>query len=413
MLRSWIESANNSETDFPLNNLPCGVFSACGIEHEAPRCCTALGDFVIDLRAMERDGWFGSGCHLLVEPSWNAFMEAGAATWSSWRHRMQALFAESSEERDRLKLYLHPLPDIQLHMPFRVAGFTDFFSSYHHAMNVGTLARGPEKALTPNWLHAPIGYNGRSSAVVVTGSDIRRPMGQIREPGSDTPVFAASRCLDIEVELGAVIGSPSSGRVDIARAEDMIFGFVLLNDWSSRDIQAWESQPLGPFQSKTTASTIGAWIVMKEALQEFRRPPPDRIRPLLDYLTSDETWVYDIRMLANLIPAGGSPNLISDTNYRYIYYTFGQQLCHHTTSGCPMQTGDLLGSGTISGPHKSSCGSLLELSEGGKVPLILEDGQVRTFLEDGDLVSIHGYAQAEEFRIGFGLCEGRVLMSDA
>ena len=406
LLRSWVQSANSADGDFPLNNLPCGVFSDAA--NARKRCCTALGDVVIDLAAMERDGLLGEERDLFCQPSWNTFMAEGPTAWAAWRLRMQSLFSEGSPDADRLSRYQVQRDAITLHMPFEVSEFSDFYSSYHHAMNVGSLFRGADNALMPNWLHVPIGYNGRASSVVLSGTDIRRPMGQIKPQGSDVPVFAPTRRLDMEVELGAVIGTPSSGRVDIGQAEEMIFGFVLLNDWSSRDIQAWEYQPLGPFQSKATASSIGAWIVMKEALEPFRRQPPERVAPLLDYLSSHESWVYDIRLRTSLTPPDGDPTLVSDTNYQTMYYTFAQQLCHHTTSGCPMRTGDLLGSGTISGADRDSLGSFLEITRGGNEPLRLQGGQVRTFIEDGDLVSIQGYAEAENYRIGFGICEGRI-----
>ena len=299
--------------------------------------------------------------------------------------------------------------DAMLHLPIEVAEFTDFYAGRHHATNVGTMFRGAENALPPNWLHIPIGYNGRASSVVVSGTDIRRPWGQLKGPNDDRPRFAPSRRFDIELEMGAIVGTPSNGPISVQEADDNIFGYVLLNDWSARDIQAWEYQPLGPFQAKATATTISPWIVTGAALKPFRCNTPAREVELLDHLKDQGPMLFDIELSVTLAPHGKTPVTIARTNYSEMYYSAAQQLAHHTTSGCPMRTGDLLGSGTISGPDKDSRGSLLELSWGGKEPITLETGETRSFIEDGDTLTLHGAAKGEDYMIGFGTCIGKVV----
>ena len=300
--------------------------------------------------------------------------------------------------------------DVTMHLPFKVAEYTDFYAGRSHATNIGTMFRGAENALPPNWLHIPIGYNGRASTVVVSGTEIRRPNGQLKAPDQAMPSFGPCKRLDIELELGAVIGVPSQmGQpVSVAEADAMIFGYVLLNDWSARDIQAWEYQPLGPFQAKAFATTIGAWVVAKAALEPFRTSTPPREKPLLPYLQEPGPLLYDIDLSVTMAPADTVPTAICRTNYNRMYYSAAQQLAHHTSSGCSMNIGDLLGSGTISGPEKSEFGSLQELTWAGKEPLALGD-TTRTFIEDGDTLTLHGHAQGPGYRIGFGPCSGTIL----
>ena len=289
-------------------------------------------------------------------------------------------------------------------MPWTVAEFTDFYAGRHHAENVGTMFRGPENALPPNWLHMPIGYNGRASSVVISGTPVRRPWGQLKGPDDAMPRLAPSARFDFELELGAIVGVPSDRPLTAEEAEGHIFGYVLLNDWSARDIQAWEYQPLGPFQSKATATTVSPWIVMAAALEPHRAPAPARDVPLLPHLTS-EKGAHDIDLTVTLTPEGGAPVEIALTNAGHLYYSAAQQLAHHSTCGCPMRAGDLLGSGTISGPARGERGSMLELSWGGAEPLEV-GGATRAFLEDGDTVSFSGAAHG---RVGFGTCTGTVL----
>ena len=406
LIRSWVESANRKGCDFPLNNLPCGVFSTDG---EDPRCGVAIGDFVLDVRTLEEEGLLAlPGASYLDVPFWNDLMEAGPAVWAALRTRLIAFLAEGAADQARIAPHLVALAKVELHLPFLVSEYTDFYAGRHHATNVGTMFRGAENALPPNWLHIPIGYNGRASSVVVSGTPVRRPWGQVKGPDHAVPAFQPSRRFDIELEMGAVVGMPSEGPVTVAEADAMIFGYVLLNDWSARDIQAWEYQPLGPFQAKATATSISPWIVTRAALEPFRVSTSPREVPLLPHLQEPGPMLYDIALEVALTPEGGAETIIARTNYREMYYSAAQQLAHHTTSGCPMNTGDLLGSGTISGPTKDSRGSLLELSWGGKEPFAIVGG-TRSFIEDNDTLTLRGQAQGDGYRIGFGGCAGKVI----
>jgi fumarylacetoacetase len=405
LIRSWVDSANSSETDFPLNNLPYGVFVAAD---GTPRCGTAIGDFVLDLAALEKAARLDFG-GTLGRAGWNAFMALGSAEWMRLRQSLTEMLLEGAGTQAVVEPYLVPREGLRLLMPFVVSEYTDFYAGKHHAMNVGTMFRGPENALPPNWLHLPIGYNGRASSVVVSGTDVIRPHGQLKGPNDDAPRFGPSQRFDIELEMGAIVGQPSTGPISVAEAFDNIFGYVLLNDWSARDIQAWEYQPLGPFQAKATATTISPWIVTAAAMEPFRTTTPAREKPLLDYLVEPGPMLYDIALEVGLAPAGGTETIISRTNYKEMYYSSAQQLAHHTTSGCPMRVGDLLGSGTISGPERGNRGSLLELSWGGKEPLTLAGGETRSFIEDGDTLTLRGHAQGDGYRVGFGECKGTLL----
>lgn len=397
-MNSWLASANG-DTDFPIQNLPYGVFD----DGAGARMGVAIGDRILDVARVDH----GLDAALFVQPSWNAVMGAGSDVWSALRSRLTELLSDPAY-RSVVEPHLVPMATARLLMPFAATEFTDFYAGKNHAVNVGTMFRGAENALPPNWLSIPIGYNGRASSVVVSGTDVTRPLGQIKGPNDDLPRFGPSQRFDLELELGAIVGTASNGMVSVEQADDMIFGYVLLNDWSARDIQAWEYQPLGPFQAKATATTISPWIVTRAALEPFRTSTPDRERPLLPYLHEPRPMLYDIDLEVALAPEGQGETVIARTNYDQMYYSAAQQLCHHTTSGCPMRTGDLLGSGTISGTAKDSRGSLLELSWGGKEPLTLTTGETRSFLEDGDRLTLRGSAKGNGFRIGFGDCSGTV-----
>lgn len=409
--RSWVASANSADTPFPLNNLPYGVFS---VGDGALHCGVAIGDRILDVTGLEQQGILRADpeADVLDAPYWNDFMELGTAAWATYRAQLTALLAEDADEatQEVCTTYSTPMTEADLHMPFRVAEFTDFYAGKHHAMNVGTMFRGPENALPPNWLHIPIGYNGRASTVVVSGTEITRPNGQTKAPDADMPSFGPCKRLDIELEMGAVIGGSSDmgGPISVAQADEMIFGYVLLNDWSARDIQAWEYQPLGPFQAKAFATSISPWIVTKEALEPFRTSTPAREKDLLPYLQEPGPMLYDIALDVTMAPEGQTPTTIARTNYAEMYYSAAQQLAHHASSGCAMNTGDLLGSGTISGTEKHQRGSLLELTWGGKEPMTLETGEVRTFIEDGDTLTLNGAAMGDGYRIGFGSCAGTI-----
>ncbi|MCT9000215.1 fumarylacetoacetase [Chelativorans intermedius] len=419
-MRSWIEGANAPECDFPLENLPYGAFRRRG---ERLRCGVAIGDHVLDLAVLEESGLIHAGGRTAVfaAPHINAFMALGPAAWRRVRARLTDLLAEGGDpslrgERGMLARALVPLKEVELGLPIKVAGYTDFYASRQHAFNVGTMFRGAGNALPPNWLHIPIGYNGRASTVVVSGTDIRRPLGQRKPPEAAGPVFGPSTRLDFELEMGAVVGVPSrmGEPITVAEADAMIFGYVLLNDWSARDIQAWEYQPLGPFQAKAFATTISPWVVTKAALEPFRVSTPPREKPLLPYLCEPGPLLHDIHLEVALRPAGAErATTIARTNSRHLYYSAAQQLAHHAVGGCRMECGDLLGSGTISGPEKGSFGSLLELAWDGREPVRLATGETRSFLEDGDEVTLRGWAEGEGYRIGFGECTGRVLPAPA
>ncbi|KGJ09102.1 fumarylacetoacetase (plasmid) [Paracoccus versutus] len=394
-LRSRVAAANGAGCDFPIQNLPYGVFSTQG---SAPRCGVAIGDMILDLAACEARGLLDAG-GTFSQPRLNGFMALGRGQWDAVRARLTVLLAEGAEG----DLPLVAMSDAQMHLPIRVSEFTDFYASRHHAFNVGALFRGPENALPPQWTHMPIGYNGRASSVVVSGTPIRRPMGQVR--GENGPEWTPCRRLDLELELGAIVGADSEmgQRIGVEDAERMIFGYVLLNDWSARDIQAWEYQPLGPFQSKALGTTIGAWIVPQAALEPFRCAGAPRENPLLPYLQEKRSGLYDLEI-------GWTMNgqVMARTNYNVMYYSSAQQLAHHTSSGCPMRVGDLLGSGTISGPGRDQAGALLEMTEGGQVPVTV-NGAPRRFIEDGDEIGLFAHAQGAGYRIGFGPCTGRIL----
>ena len=394
--RSWVASANSAETPFPLNNLPYGVFSTAG---GTPRLGVAIGDQILDVAKLAER--FAVNAAVLTDPrGWNGLMELGTEAWSAFRSALTNILSETAEMRPDA---LIAQADAVMHMPFTVTEYTDFYAGKHHAMNVGTMFRGPENALPPNWLHIPIGYHGRAASVVVSGTDIRRPWGQLKGPDDDAPRWAPSQRFDIELELGAIVGRGSNGPITVTQADDNIFGYVLLNDWSARDIQAWEYQPLGPFQAKATATSISPWIVTKAALEPFRYSTPAREKDLLPHLQDTGPMLYDISLSVAL-----NGDTIARTNYNEMYYSAAQQLAHHTTSGCPMRVGDLLGSGTISGPERGNRGSLLELSWGGKEPFETTSG-IRSFIEDGDTLTLQGTARGEGYQVGFGQCTGTVL----
>ena len=411
-LRSFIDVASTS--DFPIQNLPYGVFSSS--DGLAPRVGVAIGNHVLDLWQLEQD------CRLDVEPgvfaaaSLNPFMAQGPEVWSKARARISELLRHDNPElRDNealRKRALIPMANIRLHLPITVAGYTDFYSSREHATNVGVMFRGKDNALQPNWLHMPIGYNGRASTVVVGGTKVRRPRGQLKPPNVEVPSFGPCRRLDFELEMGIIVGQPSAmgEMLTESQAEEMIFGFVLLNDWSARDIQQWEYVPLGPFQAKAFATSISPWIVTREALEPFRVPGPTQNPAPLPYLKQALANNYDLQLDVGLRTAQMREAMrICRTNFKYMYWSSVQQLMHHASSGCAMNVGDLLGSGTISGPEKHERGSLLEISWNGTESIELPDGAKRTFLEDGDSLVMRGWCQGDGYHVGFGEVEGRIL----
>jgi fumarylacetoacetase len=409
LMRSWVESANSPETEFPLNNLPYGVFSVDGDE---PRCGIAIGDMVLDVAAMEADGLLRIADDFVLDvPFWNEVMELGPKAWARLRVLLFGFLTEGAETKGEVAKYLTPQAKVRLHMPLLVAEYTDFYAGMQHAKNMGDILRGSPE-LPANWLHIPIGYNGRASTVVVSGTDIHRPLGQARAAGAEMPSFGPSKRLDIELEVGAIVGTGSTfGQpITTTQAAEMIFGFVLLNDWSARDIQAWEYQPLGPFQGKAFGTTISPWIVPSAALEPFRCAEPAREMPLLPYLHEKTPGFYNVELEGQMQPAGAArTSTIARTNYNRVYFSAVQQLTHHAACGCEMNPGDLLGSGTISGPERGEFGSLMELSWAGEKPFTLDTGEERSFIEDGDTLTLRGHAQGDGFRVGFGPCSGRIL----
>lgn len=397
-------SANVPGNGFPIQNLPYGVFS---IADGLKKIGVAIGDQIFDLTAAEATGLISPADHpVFASGDLNSFMALSQETWSKTRATIAGLLDASAPQRQDL---LVGQSDAEMHLPIFVRSYTDFYASKEHATNVGTMFRDPENALMPNWLHIPIGYNGRASTVVVSGTQVHRPMGQLKSPQDTRPRFGPSSKLDIELELGAIVGTPTKlgHRVNTTKAFEMIFGYVLLNDWSARDIQVWEYQPLGPFQSKAFASTISPWVVTREALEPFRHATPPRDKELLPYLREPTPNNFDINLEVSLAPNGSAPTTICRTNYKNMYYSAAQQLTHHSSSGCAMCTGDLLGSGTISGQTSDSYGSLLELSWNGRDPITVAGG-TRTFLEDHDTVTMTGWCEGP-YRVGFGECSGQIL----
>ncbi len=413
------------DSDFPIENLPYGVFERPG--HPDPRAGVAIGDQVLDLACLWDAGLFTDlevgRAPVFAAANLNAFMALGRGAARTLRQRLQALLAPegASSLRHRPDLAaaaLVPVGQARLLLPAAIGDYTDFYASRDHATNVGTMFRGPDQALMPNWLHLPVGYHGRASSIVLSGTPVRRPMGQVKLAQEDRPRFQASAELDFELEVGAFVGrgNPLGSRVAATEAEEHLFGLVLVNDWSARDIQRWEYQPLGPFLAKNFATTLSPWIVGLDALEPFRRAGPAQEDPLpLPYLRGADRSSFDIRLEVALQSARmraedpGAWTVISRSNLLHLYWTFAQQVAHHTVGGCNLRPGDLLGSGTISGPGAGERGSLLELAWKGSAPLALPSGETRSFLEDGDRLRLRGWCQGDGFRVGFGDCEAEVL----
>jgi fumarylacetoacetase len=423
-LRSWVESANSAEHDFPIQNLPFGVFRPEGTALEF-RGGVAIGDCVLDLRLACERGVFDAAAHeaamLAAQPSLNELMAAGDRASSALRLGLSRALRAGSLQRSALEPTLLPRSQIEHALPARIGDYTDFYTSIHHATAVGRLFR-PDQPLLPNYRWLPIGYHGRSSSIAVSGQQFRRPLGQRLPAPGQPPILEPSARLDYELELGVFVGAGNAlgTRISIDEGESHVFGLCLLNDWSARDLQAWEYQPLGPFLGKNFATTISPWIVTREALEPFRLPwsrDKSDVQPLA-YLDSDsvrgggaidiqlETWIETAAMRA----AGQAPVRLTRTSFRHAYWTIAQMIAHHSVNGCNLQPGDLLGTGTQSGPDPAEAGSLLELSSGGGHPLSLPDGEQRSFLEDGDEVILRGYCERDgAARIGFGTARGRVL----
>ncbi len=412
---SWVPVPAGS--DFPIQNLPFGVFRRPG---QAPRVGTAIGEHVLDLAALHAAGRFegvaGAESDVFDRDALNDLMALGRGAWTAIRARLSDLLeAGNPGLRDDAPLRgraLIPAAEVEMLLPARIGDYTDFYSSIEHATNMGRMFRDPERALLPNWRHLPVGYNGRTSSIVVSGTGVRRPRGQTFPEGAQGPVFGPSRILDFELEMGffAGPGTPLGEPVPMERTRDHVFGLVLVNDWSARDIQKWEYQPLGPFLAKSFGTSVSPWVVTLDALEPFRTAQPEQEPAVLPYLRPAGDGAYDIGLEVWLEPAeGGDPVRLTATNFRRMYWTVFQQLAHQTVNGTNLRPGDLYASGTVSGPTPGSFGSLLELTWRGTKPIPLPGGGTRKFLQDGDTVVMKGAAEKDGVRIGFGEVRGTVL----
>lgn len=412
-LTSWLEVPKGS--DFPIQNLPFGIFKT---KYLSPVAGVAIGNFVLDLVYLHENG-FLDGYDLppgiFNQPYLNDFIALGKKKTRAIRERLSELLRLDNDELKNnvgaRELALIPMDEVEMLLPVKIPNYTDFYSSEEHAFNVGSMFRDPKNALLPNWKHLPVGYHGRASSIVVSGTPIHRPKGQIKPADSELPVFCPSQKLDFELEMAFITNQNTrlGTSVPVHDADNYIFGFVLFNDWSARDIQQWEYVPLGPFLGKNFGSTISPWIVTLDALEPFRVKGPEQFPNVLPYLAIEGERNFDITLEVFLRPEGASETTISRSNFKYLYWNVNQQLAHHTVNGCNIQVGDLYASGTISGPSPGSFGSMLELSWNGNRPLHLTDGSARTFLEDGDSIILRAHAEHKGVRIGFGDCSGKIL----
>ena len=411
-LRSWISVPEGS--DFPIQNLPFGVITTSG---STARVATRIGDTVIDLSSLVQSGQLvvvGFTVEDFSQDFLNPMMKKGKEATRRLRQALSDLFStenQAAASNESIQKALFALNDVNMCMPVQIGDYTDFYSSKEHATNVGIMFRDPANALLPNWLWIPVGYHGRSSSVIISGQDIHRPKGQIKPDDNEPPIFAASRQVDFELEMGFITydGKPLGDSISTTEAEDFIFGMCLFNDWSARDIQKWEYGPLGPFLGKNFASSISCWIVTLDALQPFAVESPEQDPSVLSYLAFEGKKSYDIQLEVGLTPGNTTEKIISNSNFKYMYWNMSQQLAHHTVNGCNVRCGDLMGSGTISGSTADSFGSMLELAWKGTKPLVMNDGTERRFIQDGDTVTMRGFCQNAEVRIGFGEVKAKIL----
>ena len=411
--KSWINVPENS--DFPIQNIPFGVFLT---KEDVVTIGTRIGDTAIDMGALQQLGYF-EGIELtddmFMQDTLNDFISDGKKTWRLVRNRLAELFDINNpklrDNKDHCEVVIFDLADIEMLLPVQIGDYTDFYSSKEHATNVGKMFRDPENALLPNWLHIPVGYHGRSSTIVPSGIPVHRPMGQTLPNGESSPVFGPSRLVDFELETAFITTDANvmGENIPVNEAEDYIFGMVLLNDWSARDMQKWEYVPLGPFLAKNFASSISPWIVTMDALLPFRVKGPNQEPTPLPYLQQKGKHAYDINLEVYIEPENAEATLVSKSNFKYMYWSMSQQLAHHTSNGCRVNSGDMMGSGTISGPTEDSYGSMLELTWGGKNPIKMNDGSERKFINDNDTVIMKGFCQNSSVRIGFGEVSSKLL----
>ena len=411
--KSWLEVP--ADSDFPIQNIPFGVFLT---KENIVTVGTRIGDFAIDLGALQQLNYF-EGIELtddmFMQDTLNDFISDGQKTWRLVRNRIAELFDATNPKLQNnakdLDIIIFRMEDVEMQLPVLIGDYTDFYSSKEHATNVGKMFRDPENALLPNWLHIPVGYHGRSSSIVPSGIPVHRPMGQTLPNGETTPVFGPSRSVDFEFETAFITTDVNimGENIAVTEAEDYIFGMVLLNDWSARDIQKWEYVPLGPFLAKNFASSISPWIVTMDALEPFRTKGPKQEPTPLPYLQQKGKHSFDINLEVAIQPENAKPTVVSHSNFKYLYWSMCQQLAHHTSNGCRVNSGDMMGSGTISGPTEDSFGSMLELTWGGKNPIKMSDGTERKFINDNDTVIMKGYCQNGQVRIGFGEVSSKLL----
>ncbi len=407
-MNCWIEGS--ADTDFSIYNIPFGIFSAEGY---SKRIGIAIGDQIMDLKVAAILGIFDEmnlSVTLWEEDTLNKFISLGKKVTSRVRWIIQKELSDDNSILRTSDQLLIPMADAQMHMPVHVGDYTDFYSSIEHATNLGKMFRDPDNALLPNWRHLPVGYHGRASSIVVSGTDIHRPKGQTKPPEGN-PVFGPTKRLDFELEMGFIVGKNTNlgDSIPVNDAEDYIFGMVIFNDWSARDIQKWEYVPLGPFLGKSFASSISPWVVTLDALDSYRVPSPKQEPTVLPYLQYNGDRNFDIALEVSITPEGGNENVVSRSNFKYMYWNMSQQLAHHTVNGCNVNVGDMMASGTISGKDENSYGSMLEIASAGKNPLTLDDGSTRVFINDGDTVTMRASSIKDGHRVGFGEVTGKVL----
>ncbi len=408
--KSWINYDNNC--DFPIQNIPFGVFKTNQKDYHI---ATIIGETIISIKNLEKEGYFNKINllkHTFQEPNLNKFLEHDKSIWREVRNKIAEIFDLKNNFKTKI-LNQNILFDknVEMVLPVKIGDYTDFYSSKDHATNVGKMFRDPENALLPNWLHIPVGYHGRSSSIVISGTDVKRPSGQILNKESNKPIFSKSKLLDFELEMAFITGKSNKlgESIDIKKAEDYIFGLCLFNDWSARDIQKWEYVPLGPFLGKSFNSSISPWIVTLDALEPFRIAGEKQEPEVLDYLKFNGNKNFDVELEVQIKSLKSDPTTVSKSNFKYMYWNMAQQLTHHAINGCNIKAGDLMASGTISGPNKSEFGSMLEISWAGKESIYLNNGEERKFLKDGDTVIMKGYSQNKDVRIGFGQLRNKII----
>ena len=408
-IHTWVNVP--ADSDFSIYNLPFGIFSTTT---RTPRVGVAIGDQIVDLQEVAKQGLLENWApdqSVFSEKSLNRFIALGKTATSAIRLKLQDLLTDDRSPLKQTPSVFVPQSEATMHLPVEVGDYTDFYSSIEHATNVGKMFRDPANALLPNWKHLPVGYHGRASSIVVSGTPIQRPSGQVLPKGADQPVFQPSARLDFELEMAFIIGKESKlGQpISTTAAADYIFGLALFNDWSARDIQQWEYVPLGPFLGKNFGSSMSPWVVTLEALEPFKINGPEQEPTVLPYLQFEGPWNFDVALEVGIQPSNSTETIVSKSNYKFMYWNMLQQLAHHTINGCNVRIGDVMASGTISGPEEGSFGSMLEIAWMGTKPIQMADGSTRTFLQDGDRVIMRGFAQNTEIRVGFGTVEGTII----